>query len=183
MLDNDIYNTKINNNTYVNIYSIYKSINICINNIQHRLRRLNKQLERLIEAGGPSPVTAQVYDKPHSTLVVKNPNVYYQDIVDTVARIKEVDKEHQLMLKQKGELEDTILEVIKLQPANLELKVFLGHHIRGETLYNLSKKLFYRNSWGDKVYYDYGYLRNINANILKKMQQCDNLLLQCDIGI
>ncbi len=165
---NNRCNDIIITNDNINIYSIYNANNIYINKLYKKLENLKKRLELLTQ--GPPPVRAQVYDSIHSTLVIRSTTALYQEIIDVLAEIREVNEERNDLIRQQKELEKTIYEVASLQPNNLELKVFINHHIKNISLINLSRTLYYIDYWGEKTYYSYNYLRQINANIIKKME-------------
>ena len=170
--NNNRCNDIIITNDNINIYSIYNANNIYINKLYRKLENLKKRLELLTQ--GPAPVRAQVYDSIHSTLVIRSTTALYQEIIDVLSEIRSVNEDRNDLIRQQKELENTINDIARMQPSNLELKVFIYHHIKNIPLINLSNKLYYFNESGKKIYYDYGYLRNINANINKKMLECDN---------
>jgi gas vesicle protein len=183
---NNIYNTNIytkdNNSKYntiqvidddsINIYSIYHTLRVMFADIDNKIKRLYKKMDKLIKLGGPSDVKAQTYDSPKaSSSIVENVSQYYQDLVDVKNEILNQEKERNRIKKQIEDVVETILDIAKLRKNDIEFIVFVEHHVKGRRLVDISKNLYRKDTYGRKIRYDYGYIRNVNSMIIEKMRQ------------
>lgn len=177
LIDNNIYkkiyNTNAINLENVNIYYLYNSLSKNIYKLDKELKESDKALMKLIQEGGPKPVTAQVFEPTGIRGSRKSTPemVYFNEILDLMNSVADYEKELADQKNQMKELIDLIIQISAKDRKNLELQVFIECHIKHESLYNLSKKMYRTSESGEKVFYNYGYLRQINMVILKKMRK------------
>ncbi|OPZ33925.1 MAG: hypothetical protein BWY97_00071 [Tenericutes bacterium ADurb.BinA124] len=175
--DNNIYNLynnlDDNNLDNINIYYIYNNLRVNINKLSKELKETDKALIKLIQDGGPKPVKAQAFEPTgiRGSAKITPERIYFQAITDLMQRIANIELQLQLEKNKLKDLIDLINQASARDRKNLELQVFIECHIKHESLYNLSKRLYRTNEGGKKVFYNYGYLRQINMAILKKMQK------------
>ena len=153
----------------VNIYYIYNTIRQQIYSINNNINMLKKQLDYLIK--GPQDVQAQQYDK-----VITSPNGKVENVKELLKEIETTTKEIRLLEEQlihrkksKAELEEIFREILELRPRNLEMIVFYRRYVKGESLKKIHKVLRRFNSYGEKVRYNYSYIRRVNTRIIEKM--------------
>ncbi len=177
---NNIYNTNIyKSNTIqvidddnINIYSIYYTLRIMFADVDIKIKKLYKKMDKLIKMGGPADVKAQTYDNPKtSSIKVENVNVYYQDLVDVKNEILIQEKERARIKKQIDNVVETILDIADLRKKDIEFTVFVEHHVKGRRLVDITKNLYRKDAYGNKVRYNYDYIRQVNVKIIEKMCQ------------
>lgn len=152
----------------INIYYVYNILRQQISSISSLIEQKKKRLDELIK--GPKDVQAQQYDKViRSNGYFENVHELFKEIEDLVAEIKQLKNQLNEKKRNKGEIESIIRECLELNPRNLELRVFYLRHVRGEPLKKIHRRLRRFNAYGEKVRYNYDYIRQINSRIIAKM--------------
>lgn len=166
----------------INIYYIYNTLRQQIYSINKSIDKLKKRLDILIK--GPQDVQAQQYDKVVSSSgKVENVKELLKEIEETTREIREKEAELETKQRYKAELEDTFRELLRLRPHNLELIVFYRRHVKEESLKKIHRSLRRFNAYGEKVRYNYSYIRYINAKIIEKMGKPNNLGLKSNTSL
>jgi hypothetical protein len=163
---NNISNSNISSNNY-NIYIDYYNIIQDIKNLDKNINTKLRELDRL--KGGPKDVKAQQYDSLTTSSKFTPVGYTYIDIAKLIQEIEELEIQKRKKENEKLKEEEVIKKLSKRFPKDIELKVFIGHHIKKLSLTQLSKKLKHFNRCGEANYYDYGYLKNINQGIKQKI--------------
>ena len=162
------YNTITILDDDVNIYCVYNTLKQQIYSISKLIEQKEKRLGELIK--GPKDVQAQQYDKVvKSSGNVENIHEFFKELVALVAEIKQLKNQLNEKKRNKGEIESIVRECLELNPRNLELRVFYLRHVRGEPLKKIHRRLRRFNAYGEKVRYNYDYIRQINSRIIAKM--------------
>lgn len=158
----------------INIYYVYNTIRQNIYQINKNIATLQKKLDNLIK--GPQDVQAQQYDK-----VITSPNGKVENVKELLKEIETTTKEIRLLEEQlihrkksKAELEEIFREILELRPRNLEMIVFYRRHVKEESLKKIHRSLRRFNAYGEKVRYNYSYIRYINTKIIEKMGKPNN---------
>jgi|LSQX01.3.fsa_nt_gb DNA repair exonuclease SbcCD ATPase subunit len=176
------YNTITVLDDDVNIYYVYNTLKQQIYSINKSIDKLKKRLDILIK--GPQDVKAQQYDKVVSPSVkVENVKELFKEIEETTREIREKEAELETKQRYKAELEDTFRELLQLRPHNLELIVFYRRHVKEESLKKIHRSLRRFNAYGEKVRYNYSYIRYINTKIIKKMGKPNNSGLKSNTSL
>lgn len=156
----------------VNIYYIYHEVNKNIYNINMKLKEASDELEKLIQEGGPQDVKAQTYDQSEikGSRKITPEHIYYAQIVDATKKIRKIEARLDAANAAKRKVEGTILDLAKLSHRNIELAVFIEHHMKHHSLYDISKRLYRQDEEGHKKHYDYCYIRQVNMALKRKMR-------------
>lgn len=166
----------------INIYYIYNTLRQQIYSINKSIDKLKKRLDILIK--GPQDVQAQQYDKVVSSSgKVENVKELLKEIEETTREIREKETELETKQRYKAELEDTFRELLQLRPYNLELIVFYRRHVKEESLKKIHRTLRRFNAYGEKVRYNYSYIRYINTKIIEKMGKPNNSGLKSNTSL
>lgn len=160
------------------VYSLYHAINIRIGRLESRIRENTKRLEYL--ARGHGEVKAQTYDQlPTARQYREITERDYEEIRGLAQRNRKLTYRKRQFEAKKLDLEETIrlvAEVAMKERRSIEMMIFEQHHVKKVPLKELAHTLHYTDYFGRERPYDYGYIRNVNAMIEKKMHKCDNLL-------
>lgn len=152
----------------INIYYVYNILRQQIYSISRLIEQKEKRMNELIK--GQKDVQAQQYDKVvKSSGYVENIHEFFKELVALVAEIKQLKNQLNEKKRNKGEIESIVRECLELNPRNLELRVFYFRHVRGEPLKKIHRRLRRFNAYGEKVRYNYDYIRQINSRIIAKM--------------
>ena len=166
----------------INIYYVYNILRQQISSISSLIEQKEKRLDELIK--GPKDVQAQQYDKViRSNGYVENVHEFFKELVALVAEIKQLKNQLNDKKRNKGEIESIVRECLELNPRNLELRVFYHRHIKNESLKKIHKRLRRFNAYGEKVRYNYSYIRYINTKIIKKMGKPNNSGLKSNTSL
>ena len=166
----------------INIYYVYNILRQQISSISSLIEQKEKRLDELIK--GPKDVQAQQYDKViRSNGYVENVHELFKEIEDLVAEIKQLKNQLNEKKRNKGEIESIVRECLELNPRNLELRVFYHRHIKNESLKKIHKRLRRFNAYGEKVRYNYSYIRYINTKIIEKMGKPNNSGLKSNTSL
>ena len=176
------YNTITVLDDDINIYYVYNTLKQQIYSISKLIEQKEKRLDELIK--GQKDVQAQQYDKVvRSSGNVENIHELFKEIETLVAEIKQLKNQLNEKKKNKGEIESIVRECLELNPRNLELRVFYHRHIKNESLKKIHKRLRRFNAYGEKVCYNYSYIRYINTKIIEKMGKPNNSGLKSNTPI
>lgn len=152
----------------INIYYVYNVLRQQIYSISRLIEQKEKRLDELIK--GQKDVQAQQYDKVvRSSGNVENVHELFKEIETLVAEIKQLKNQLNDKKRNKGEIESIVRECLELNPRNLELRVFYLRHVQGEPLKKIHRRLRRFNAFGEKVPYNYSYIRRVNTIVIKKM--------------
>ena len=166
----------------INIYYVYNTLKQQIYSINKSIDKLKKRLDILIK--GPQDVRAQQYDKVvSSSRKVENVKELLKEIEETTREIREKEAELETKQRYKAELEDTFRELLQLRPHNLELIVFYRRHVKEESLKKIHRSLIIFNSYGQKVRYNYSYIRYIKKKIIEKIGKPNNSGLKSNTSL
>ena len=176
------YNTITILDDDVNIYCVYNTLKQQIYSISKLIEQKEKRLGELIK--GQKDVQAQQYDKVvKSSGNVENILEFFKELVALVAEIKQLKNQLNEKKRNKGEIESIVRECLELNPRNLELRVFYHRHIKNESLKKIHKRLRRFNAYGEKVRYNYSYIRYINTKIIEKMGKPNNSGLKSNTSL
>lgn len=177
------YNTITVLDDDVNIYYVYNTLKQQIYSISKLIEQKEKRLDELIK--GPKDVQAQQYDRVviSTSGYVENVHEFFKELVALVAEIKQLKNQLNDKKRNKGEIESIVRECLELNPRNLELRVFYHRHIKNESLKKIHKRLRRFNAYGEKVRYNYSYIRYINTKIIEKMGKPNNSGLKSNTSL
>ena len=170
---NNNNNIMLDSNDDINIYYLYNSINTNMIKLRLSLQEYNMRLQKLINDGGPKPVKAQCYDSGEikGSRRITPENVYYNELKELVDSVAEAEGLYNAENQKRLDLIDVINQIAMRDRKNIELQVFIEVHIKHVSLYDLSKRLYRKNESGERVYYNYSYLRQLNSQIKLKMKK------------